>query len=465
MSVYHDFTYTENDTIAAVSTPKGTGAVSVIRISGDGAFNTAEALFCPAQKTREIKDRQMTLGIIQYAGEKIDEVLLTRFRSPGSFTGEDMVEISCHGGMYITARIFELITAHGARAAEPGEFTKRAFFNGKLDLIQAQAVQELVAAKSKKAGEMALRSLKGELSEKITEIKDRITDELARMAVSIDYPEYDEAEHDISRTQAVIKELSYNIKKLIDTYKRGCLYNDGVRIAIVGRPNVGKSTFLNTFTGKNRAIVTDIPGTTRDTIEEYLEIEGIPVVLTDTAGLRDTDDQIEKIGQEKTIETLERADIILLILDSNEGYFNREDEILRKYIDKHIILVLNKTDKTDEGRLTDLEKEIPHGHIIRASLINKEGVRQIEAVIQKVIEDEIKGQQEDIVITQQTQKELLSQADNALMNAYKEIEANMPVDIAEIEIRNAAAALGRLLGDEIDEEITNKIFSKFCLGK
>lgn len=465
MNAYRDFTNTENDTITAISTPRGTGAVAVIRISGSNAFKISDTLFSPAQKTKATEDRKMVLGIIQHTGERIDQVLLTRFSAPGSFTGEDMVEISCHGGMYITARILELIISQGARSAQPGEFTKRAFLNGKIDLIQAQAVAELVAAKSKKAGEMALRVLKGELSKKISVIKESLTDELAALAVRIDYPEYDDVWQDISITQKMIKNLSSQILKLIETYKRGRIYNNGVRIVIAGRPNVGKSTFLNTFIGKNRAIVTDIPGTTRDTIDEHLEISGIPVLLTDTAGLRDTDDHIEMIGQEKTIEALDSADIILLVLDSYEGYFSKEDEIVKKYSGKHIILVLNKTDKTDERRLNELEKSIPHGHMIRASLINNEGVDGIESVIKEVIEEEIQGEQEDIVITQQTQMELLLQSHEALIRAHEQICGNIPIDIVEIEIKNAADALGRLLGEEIDDEITHKIFSKFCLGK
>jgi tRNA modification GTPase len=453
------------ETIAAISTPYGKGAIAVIRISGPDAFSIVSDLFYPKEKFKKSETGKAIHGYIEDKGVKLDEVLVLKFASPNSYTGEDVVEISCHGGIYITSRLLEMVIGQGARPAEPGEFSLRAFLNGKIDLIQAEAIQELISAKSDRAGRLAIQALRGEVSKEIERIKSELTDILASIAVMIDYPEYEYDEMQRDDLTCSLRNIAGQISTLIETYKKGSMYKNGIKIAIAGKPNVGKSTFLNTFIGKNRAIVTDIPGTTRDAIEEHLEIAGVPVTLIDTAGLRETENIIEKMGQEKTRAVLEEADIVLLILDSNEGIYREDEEILKVYSDKHVIIILNKIDMTEQEKIRRLEKGISHSHVLKASFLKAEGIKEVEEMICNIMKIDEEMDMSERVITQIRQKELLSEALLAIRQSIAEIEAGIPMDICEMFIKNTAVILGGLLGENIDEDVINKVFSHFCLGK
>jgi tRNA modification GTPase len=455
----------ENETIAAISTPRGSGAISIVRISGKEAFPIAEKVFYARDNLTQTGDRKAVLGYITENGDKIDEVILLRYAAPNSYTGEDIVEIDCHGGTYVTAKILDIIVAAGARTAEPGEFTKRAFLNGRIDLMQAEAVQDLISAKSSRAGSAALHNLEGRVSCEIKSIKEELTEMLANIEVQIDFPEYDYEALDNNMLTKKLARHRNIINTLINSYKKGNIYKNGVRIVIAGRPNVGKSTFLNTFIGKNRAIVTDIPGTTRDTIEEYLELDGIPVTLTDTAGLRETENIIEKIGQEKTKEAIKEAEIILLILDPKDGISKEDEDVLRQCKGKNVIMVLNKTDTVDEARLKELEAKIKHSCVARTSLISGTGIDEVERIIKEILGIGSGSDANEAIISQSRQKEILLLTDGCILKSMTEIDKGVPLDIIEIEIKRAAEYLGELLGENVNEEITDKIFSRFCLGK
>lgn len=453
----------EKDTITAISTPRGNGAISIIRMSGRDAFSIISDSFYPKDKFEKDEARKAIHGYIADGENKIDEVILIKYQSPRSYTGEDMIEINCHGGAYITTRILEFLIEKGARLADPGEFTKRAFINGKLDLVQAEAIQEMISSTSEKASIVAMQNLEGKISTEVHKIVDKLTDVLAEIDVSIDYPEYDHEEQK-KVTEKVI-DIKTDISILLKSFKKGMLYKRGVKITIVGKPNVGKSTFLNAFIGKNRAIVTDIPGTTRDTIEEVLEIGGITVTLVDTAGLRETDDLIENIGQEKTREAINESEIILLILDSNEGIGEQDEEILTSNTEKHVILVLNKIDMMNEESLKALESKITHSHVIKTAFINNQGLEEVEDLIIQILQLDTSIDLNEPIISSLRQNECLKIASEELSNCLREIDIGIPIDIVEIGIRKATYSLGLIIGENIEEEITEKIFSQFCLGK
>jgi tRNA modification GTPase len=455
----------EKETIAAISTPVGSGAISIVRLSGSDAFNIADRIFRFDGSVMQCADRKAILGHIVDNDKMIDEAILLKYTAPNSYTGENIIEIDCHGGKYVAARILETVISNGARPALPGEFTKRAFLNGKLDLIQAQAVSDLISAKSSKAGDTAIQNLEGRVSAEIKKIKEELTQILAEIEVMIDFPEYDIGESEDDKFVGRISKQITAIKKLIGSYKKGSIYTNGIRIVIAGRPNVGKSTFLNIFTGKNRAIVTDIPGTTRDIIEEHLDIDGIPVILTDTAGLRDTENIIEQMGQEKTKQAIHEADVILLMIDPKDDFGSEDEEVMKLCSGKHILVVLNKTDTVDETRLKELEKRIRHSCVARTSLISGTGMEDVERIIKELLEIDGGAETNEAIISDIRQKDLLSQAYECMSKSVLEIKRGIPSDITEIDIKRAAEYLGEILGENINEEITEKIFSGFCLGK
>ena len=358
------------DTIAAISTPHGNGGIGIIRISGEKAFDIAAKIFIGIKKFNEIKTHTINYGKIVNSKNKeiLDEVLLSKMSKPNTFTREDIVEINCHGGTVVLKNILELVLKEGARLAEPGEFTKRAFLNGRIDLSQAEAVIDLINSKTNESSKAAVDQLEGKLSIKLKEARNKLIELIAHIEVTVDYPEHDIEEITGQKIYSEIQDIKNKLLKIIEGFEKGRIIREGINAVIVGRPNVGKSSLLNELTGKSRAIVTDIPGTTRDIIEEYINLNGIPVRIIDTAGIRETEDLVEKIGVEKAHKEALSADLIIMMIDANLG-INKEDiEILDKVKDKKVIVILNKIDLVSEEEIISLEDKLCDKKLIRMSL-------------------------------------------------------------------------------------------------
>lgn len=448
-------------TIAAISTPAGVGGIGIIRISGENALKVIKKVF-RAKNVSEFKPYTIKFGHIVDENENImDQVLVSYFKAPKTYTGEDVCEINCHGGNVSTKEILELVLRNGATLAEPGEFTKRAFLNGKLDLTQAEAVIELINSKSNKESKASLKQLEGVLGEKIRDVKDSMVDLLVDIEANIDYPEYDIEE---VRREKILKVLNENIeklKKLEQSFDSGKILRDGISTVIVGKPNVGKSSLLNRLVKEERAIVTEIAGTTRDTIEEYITIRGIPLKLVDTAGIHETADVVESIGVDKSKKALEEADLVLVMLDSTDKLSKEDEEILEATKDKkHIILV----NKTDIGNV--LKKEMFEGRTtIEISTKTTNGIDKLEDEIEKMFNISDIQIENEIIVTNLRHKNLIEQANLGIKNAVKSIENGLPVDMLSIDLQEAIQNLGEIIGESISEEVVKGIFEKFCVGK
>ena len=405
----------------------------------------------------------MTLGTIS-DGEPIDRVLAVYFAAPASYTGEDMVEIHCHGGMIVTKQILDLLLKNGAQPAEPGEFSKRAFLNGKMDVSQAEAVSELISSLSEKSAKMSMRQLNGELGSKVSKMQDELTDVLASIHTALAYPEEDLEESIISDAIEKADFLLDEIRSLIDSFKRGKLMREGAKVAIAGKPNVGKSSLLNAILGEQRAIVTHIPGTTRDVISEYYNIRGLPIQLVDTAGIRKTDDIVEKIGVERSIEALNTADITLLIFDASKELSEQDVEIaLKAKSQGEVIAVLNKSDL--EPKLS--AKEISDKLNLEPHLISAKTGEGVDALLDEmyisIMSDDALA--EGVTITNARHAAALKEAASALESAKEGAELGVDLDCVSIDINDAWSALGKITGVTLSEEIVDRIFEKFCLGK
>lgn len=457
-----------NDTIAAVSTPFGNGGISIIRISGEKAFGIIERIFSPAKKAKDI----IKTNIIKYGyiinpinNEKIDEVLVSFFIKPETYTRENIAEINCHGGIIIAKEILDLVVTCGARLAEPGEFTMRAFLNGRIDLSQSEAVIDLINSKTRTARVASLRQLEGRLSNKIKEIREKIIDTIVDIEAAIDYPEYDIEE--VSR-KSVEDRLNYcieELEKLSDTYFKGRIMREGIEAAIIGRPNVGKSSLLNALARKERAIITDIPGTTRDVIEEYLEIGGIAVKILDTAGLRETKDKIELAGIEKSKNAIEKADVVILIIDGSEEIKDEDKKIFELIKNKKKIIAVNKSDLKRSVSIEKITDIFPEGRICEISARYEKGLEKIEDAIRELVIGNQIEYDNEILITNLRHKKIIDQTGNSLEEAVALIKEETPIDIVSIVITEAANKIGEITGDTVGEEIARNIFSKFCVGK
>ncbi|ALS25792.1 tRNA uridine-5-carboxymethylaminomethyl(34) synthesis GTPase MnmE [Paenibacillus cisolokensis] len=460
--------HTTHDTIAAISTAVGEGGIAVIRVSGPEAIARCAAVFRSSHDLTKAESHTVHYGHIvdPVSGEKIEEVLVTVMRGPRSFTAEDVVEIGAHGGVVAVKRVLETLLAQdGIRLAEPGEFTKRAFLNGRIDLMQAEAVIDLIRSKSDRAFAVAMKQAEGTLSKRIRELRQSLIELLAHVEVNIDYPEHDVAE----MTNAYIRERCgkavEEIEKLLKTAKEGKILREGIVTAIVGRPNVGKSSLLNALTRENKAIVTDIPGTTRDIIEEYVTINGIPLRLLDTAGIRETTDVVEKIGVERSRSALEEADLILFVLNGSEPLHEDELELLGKLKDRRMIVIVNKSDLPQQIELEPIKAIVPEESIVRMSVKAEQGLDDLEGAISALF---FEGQLESHDLTYVSNVRhitLLKQAQQSLRDAIEATEAGIPIDIIQIDIRNAWEQLGELIGDAVGESLIDQIFSQFCLGK
>lgn len=456
-----------DDTIAAISTPLGEGGIAVIRVSGDEAISQCDRIFASKQSLADVPTHTIHYGFIQDpdTGERIEEVLVSVMRAPRSFTKEDVVEINCHGGLVSVNKVLELLLRNGVRLAEPGEFTKRAFLNGRIDLSQAEAVIDLIRSKSDQAFSIAMKQVQGKLSGKIREMRQELVELLAHIEVNIDYPEHDVEE----MTSAFIREKSgiviEQIDELLRTARQGKILREGIVTAIIGRPNVGKSSLLNELAQDNRAIVTDIPGTTRDVIEEYVNVGGIPLKLLDTAGIRETADLVEQIGVERSRHALTEADLILFVLNNGEMLHEDERELLEQVKNRQTIVIVNKIDLPGQLDIGQITEYIPEDRIVRMSIKEGIGRKELEeALKQMFFAGEIESRDQTYV-SNVRHISLLERAKQSLLDAISSVEAGIPIDVLQIDVRLAWEQLGEIIGDAAPDALIDQIFSQFCLGK
>lgn len=460
-------TVTEFDTIAAISTPPGEGAISIVRMSGEEAVSIAQKVFSGKDLT-QAKSHTINYGHIvdPKTHEEIDEVMVSLMLAPKTFTREDVVEINCHGGIVATNRILQLLLINGARLAEPGEFTKRAFLHGRIDLTQAESVMDLIRAKTDRSMKIALNQLDGNLSYLIDSLRKDILDVLAQVEVNIDYPEYDDVEE---MTTKLLKEKAIEIKQrieqLLKTASQGKIMREGLATALVGRPNVGKSSLLNHLLHEDKAIVTDVAGTTRDVIEEYVNVSGVPLKLIDTAGIRETDDKVEKIGVERSKKAIEQSDLVLLVLNAAESLTKEDLELIRLTNDKKRIIILNKTDLEEKLDRKELAKISENAPVYATSILKNEGVEALEKAISKLFFNGIENSQSTVMVTNARHIALLKKAQNSLDSVLEGISSGIPVDLVQIDMTEAWNLLGEITGESYEDELLDQLFSQFCLGK
>jgi len=457
----------EFDTIAAISTAMGEGGISIVRVSGENALNIVRRIFRGKNGKELISMEPYTMryGHIWESGSNdiIDEVLISYMKAPKSFTAEDTVEINCHGGAVATNKVLENVIKAGARLAEPGEFTKRAFLNGRIDLSQAEAVIDIIRAKTEMSMKSAVLQAGGNISVMVKELRENLLEMIAHIEATVDYPEDDLEEITAQKVSEKLEEIAVRLNYAIETAEEGKILRDGISTVIAGKPNVGKSSLLNSLLMENRAIVTDVPGTTRDVIEEYISIKGIPVKIVDTAGIRETEDLVEKIGVRKSYEKIEEADLVILILDTSRQIEEEDREIIARIKGKKYIVLLNKVDideKIDVKEIEDLNPE----YIINSSITKGIGVEKLKEAIRNLFfHGKVKAN--DFMITNMRHKEAMMTAKDSCIQAIGALKDTEAIDLASIDIRNAWYSLGQITGDTMDEDIIDKIFSEFCLGK
>ena len=454
------------ETIAAISTPSGPGGIAVIRISGNNAVLIADKVFKGKQRLSQSKTHTVHYGFaIDGGGDRIDEVLATIMRGPNSFTREDVVEISTHGGSIASRRVLDAIIRAGARIAEPGEFTKRAFLNGRIDLSQAEAVIDIINAKNTASQRNALSQLGGTLSREIADARGILVNLAARMQVLIDYPDEDLEDITPMEIGDTVTETAVKLRKLLRTADSGKLIRDGIRCAIAGKPNVGKSSLMNLLSGEDRAIVTDIAGTTRDVIEESVSLDGVPLVLIDTAGIHDTEDTVEKIGVERSRKSIEAADLVLVILDSQSGFNDEDTEVIEASGNTKRIILVNKSDLGAATYLDKVKAAANGSPVIEVSAVTGEGIDKLTGKIRDIYNLDFVSDGSRAVITNMRHKTALIKAENALNRAAEAIFAGMPTDISSIDINEAIDALGEITGETVSDSIVSEIFHSFCVGK
>ena len=455
------------ETIAAISTAIGNGGIGIIRMSGKESFNILQKIFVNNKEKKikidKIKGYTMQYGYIinKNTGEKIDEVIVSFFKNPKSYTKEDMCEINSHGGMIVEKQILNQCLENGAILSEPGEFTKRAFLNGRIDLSQAESIMDLINSKTEKEAKASINQLQGELSGKINEIRHYLLDMMADIEAAIDYPEYDIEEITNKKAFNILENTSEKLNELKNTFNTGKILKEGIKTAIIGRPNVGKSSLLNNILKEERAIVSEIEGTTRDTIEEYISINGIALKIIDTAGIRKTSDTIEKIGVKKALDIANEAELVLAIFD-NTKELNKEDlEILEIIKNKNAIILLNKIDiKENNLELINTNKDI-----IKISAKKGKGINELYKAIENIFQIEELDNGEEAIVTNIRHKNQIEYAIKSIEQAKEAIKNNLPIDIISISIKQALEDLGKITGENVSEDIINEIFSKFCLGK
>ncbi len=445
------------ETIAGISTALGNGAISIVRISGERAIDIVNEVF--SKDLLKVESHTINYGYIKKDSEIIDEVLLMIMKAPKTYTCEDMIEINCHGGIITTNKILELLLEKGAKLAEPGEFTKRAFLNGRIDLTKAEAVNDLINAKSESSRKMAINAVNGRLYKKINDLRENIAKIISNIEVNIDYPEYtDELFVTEELMDKYLIDINRSLKDIVKDSENGKIIKNGINVAIVGRPNVGKSSLLNAFLDEEKAIVTSIAGTTRDIVEGEINLNGINLNFIDTAGIRETKDVVEKIGVEKSKIALKNADLVIIVLNNNEKMIHEEEEMIKNSDEEKTIIFINKSDL--ESKMVIENKEVVYGNTIELNGINN----LKEKIIEKLKITEILSK-DMTYLGNMRQIELVKKASKSIENALLGKENYMPIDLVEIDIKNAWQYLGELTGEFYDDELVDTIFSNFCLGK
>lgn len=456
-------------TIAAISTPIGEGGIGIVRLSGPEAVKIVDSIFVNPKGKRisDARNWSILYGHIKDpdTGNDIDEVLVSVMRGPHSYTGENVVEVNCHGGILPVRKVLEAVIKKGAVLAQPGEFTKRAFINGRIDLAQAESVIDIITSKTEAALDSSLMQLEGHLSRRIEDMRQRLMEVLAHIAALVDYPEEDVEELEITALRRQLMAIDDEVKNLLATADTGRIIREGLKTSIVGKPNVGKSSLLNALSKADRAIVTDIPGTTRDIIEEYVNIKGILLNIVDTAGIRETSDEIEQIGIKRTRDTITKADLVIFMMDASQPLSDEDRSIAALISSKKAIAVLNKIDLGTVITQRDLKDIVPDVPVIKMSLKDGSGLDSLENIIADMVyqgKATISGQ---AIITNARHKEALIRADNALQRCLESIDDGMPIDMVSIDLTDAAEALGLISGQTIEDEVVDRIFERFCVGK
>ncbi len=456
----------ETDTIAAIATGATNAGISIIRVSGRSAIEIVDRIFASKnnKKLSDAKSHTMKYGNIVYDGQILDEVLVSVFKGPNSYTAEDTCEINSHGGIIVTKKILSAVLDSGARLAEPGEFTKRAFLNGRIDLTQAEAVIDIINATNEDAVKNSVNQLSGKLREKIVELRDSIITDCAFIEAALDDPEHIDIDGFSNILYQHTEDELEKINKMIQGYDNGIIMKEGIRTVILGKPNAGKSTLLNMLTGTERAIVTDIPGTTRDTICETINFNGITLKIIDTAGIRETTDIVEKIGVERAIAESENADLCLFVIDSATVFDDDDKKILELISNKKAIILLNKSDLVSKINIDEI-KHISNKKVISISAKQMVGIEELHSEICDMFSSGKIGAKEDVYISNLRQLELLKKTRDSLNEVKKSIEVGMSEDFFSIDMMDAYKALGDIMGEEIEDDLADKIFKEFCMGK
>ncbi|SDM06244.1 tRNA uridine-5-carboxymethylaminomethyl(34) synthesis GTPase MnmE [Halarsenatibacter silvermanii] len=458
----------QEETIAAIATPAGSGGLGKVRISGSRALKIADSVFTsPSGKSlSEVASHTIHYGFIRDKEEnKIDEVLALVLKSPRSFTSEDTVEFDCHGGMMPLNGVLEAVLQAGARMAEPGEFSRRAFLNGRIDLSQAEAIIDLINSQTEKSRELAMQQLQGNLSSRIKDLRDDMLELLSQLEATCDFPEDEIPGFAGDELDERIENMLSPLKKLIASSREGRIYREGLKTVIAGKPNVGKSSLLNTLLNEERAIVTEVPGTTRDVISEIVNLEGIPLRITDTAGIRTTDDQVEKIGVARSESSLRSADLVLFMLDVSQGLTEEDREIFAKIQEKPLIILVNKTDLPADLDREKIEKNFPGAPVLFISVEERRGLKELkETIVELIFSDRVVGDH-DYTVTRLRHRRALEKARESLEHMQQACKRGMPEDMLSIDLRDALHELGKITGETVTEDMVEKIFSDFCVGK
>lgn len=456
------------DTITSISTPMGEGAIGIVRLSGPQAIEIGDILYKGKKKLSEVETHTINYGHIidPETNETVEEVMVSVLRAPKTFTREDIIEINCHGGILTINRILELTMTYGARMAEPGEYTKRAFLNGRIDLSQAEAVMDFIRSKTDRASKVAMNQIEGRLSDLIKKQRQSILEILAQVEVNIDYPEYDDVEDattDFLLEQS--KRIKEEINRLLETGAQGKIMREGLSTVIVGRPNVGKSSMLNNLIQDNKAIVTEVAGTTRDVLEEYVNVRGVPLRLVDTAGIRDTEDIVEKIGVERSRKALSEADLILFVLNNNEPLTEDDQTLFEVIKNEDVIVIINKTDLEQRLDVSELREMIGDMPLIQTSMLKQEGIDELEIQIKDLFFGGKVQNQDMTYVSNSRHISLLKQARQSIQDAIDAAESGIPMDMVQIDLTRTWEILGEIIGESASDELIDQLFSQFCLGK
>ena len=452
------------DTIAAISTPKGEGGIAIIRISGDKSFEILDKIFVKKNPNANLGFYKLNYGFIKDGEKTVDEVMAVRLKAPKSYTCEDIVEINCHGGTLVSEKVLELVLRNGARHAESGEFTKRAFMNGRIDLSQAEAVMDIIQGKTEKSVSLSLDQLRGDLRDKVNQFKKALLDITAHVNVVLDYPEEGIDDPLPAELRNNLEKVYEEANRLIDSYDTGKKIKEGIKTVIVGKPNVGKSTLLNALLHEERAIVTHVAGTTRDVIEEIINIKGVPLVLVDTAGIRKTDDIVENIGVEKSKQFIGKADLVLLVLDASKELENEDIEVINQIKEnkKKVIVLLNKIDLNKKINLAGHNLE----NIVEISAKDNIGIEDMqEKIYSYIVEEDVKNSSEKLIITNIRHKTALEKTKDAIKNIFETIDMGLPMDLISVDLKEALDSLSEITGEISSEDILDHVFGNFCVGK